>query len=303
MAKLKLFKNKDFAGRKVFSKNAQVNLYSLPGTKAVKAYKRVNSSGKVSFFGTLSSLYVKESYGTFYQIYAVDDKVYWANVNDITIAPAADVSAQKLISDLVENDEKILKNLVKSRALIEESRSKKTLTNEVVNKYNSLVQRHAARQNKIKSSKLLKVQTGISRVYNDLMTKLGLNSLKISGTDRPQWVEEIWHGEKIGVIPVVAWVIAAVVVAGASAAITAAFLGAFKESASDLVISKELEDLLSKTDPATAQAIKEDLQGQLDKAYSDGRASGSGSTMMGNLKTLGLVLLGAYVGDKLLNKK
>jgi hypothetical protein len=284
-------KNSSYIGKLVYSKGETVNVRKMGNITSpiiMVAKRMVNNV--VASFGVANGFIYNESPNTWFSVALNDGRTGWVRSDVISMSAALsnDAPAQDLINKLIDSDETILKNLVKSRVIIETARKNKTLTNAHVNTYNALITRHSARQNKIKSSKLLKVQTGVSKAYSDLMTKMGLSSLKISG---------------VGAVPVIAWVLGAVVITGTSAAVTAAFLGAFKESASDLVVSANLEKALSTLSPQAAQEVKEELQEQIDNAYKEGAASGSGSTMLSNIKTLGLVLLGAFAANKFLNNK
>lgn len=282
-------KKSKYTGLLAYSKGSTCNVRDRVSTSGsiILVAPRTDATGEIKSFGTLTGLIFNQGDYTWYNV-AFGSQDGWVRNDVITTAQDKTlIEAQNLISTLVKNDEQINKSLIRSLVIIKNVKASGKLTNAQVSKFNSLLTRLTARQQKMRNSTALKVQAGASKYYNELMESMGLSSLKISG---------------IGVVPVVVWIVAAVVVAGAGSLVTASFLGAFKESASDLQISADLEKALSSLDPAAAEAVKANLQEQIDEAYKEGKASGSSSTMWGNIKTLGLLLVGAFVADKFLNK-
>ena len=283
-------KKSKYIGLLVYSKSSTVNIYKYANSTSQKiatAKRYVN--GHKQSFGILTGFYVVKSTGTWFHL-TVDNKKGWVLSSTITTAKASssDSSAQNLINDLIKNDIGVRKSLTRSMALMGELQKKNQLPSNLQKKYSQLYARVSNREYKLKNSTLLRVQTGISSTYNKFMDDWGLSFLKISG---------------IGVVPIVAWIIGGVVVAGLGAGVTAYFLSYHGESKVDLKISTDLEKALATLDPVTASKVKKDLQGQIDDSFSKGYTKGKGSTMFGNLKVLGFLLLGAVAAEKLIPKR
>ena len=113
-------------------------------------------------------------------------------------------------------------------------------------------------------------------------------------------------GINIGVIPVAAVVVGAIIGGGLATAAYFAFRPDYDESKTDLIISTELEEALSKVTPETATKIKAGLEKQVDDAYNSGKTAGSFSGMFSILKPVAIGLLGFFAIQKFLqsqNKK
>lgn len=284
-------------GKLVYSKGNSVNIreYANSTSKIVKTAQRV-INGNVTAFGKLTGFYAKMQDGFTWWHIQVGNLSGWCREDVITVslAPVTDQQAQSMMNELVSNNIKIRETLTAQIPLLKKLRSEGKLSDVQLSEFKNLSSRLLKREAEIRSNKALKVQTGIKTKYNDFMLKWGLSSLTISGIDNDK--------ESIGVIPVIVWIVGVVVVAGLGAGIYAYFKSYWGESKSDLVLSDELSKVLSTLDPQTSAAIKADLEGQIDDAYTKGREDEKGEGgIFGSNKNLIYVALG-IIGAKFLLK-
>lgn len=201
--------------------------------------------------------------------------------------------AETLVNSLIENDKKIYSSLLKSANILNSLKSKGINTTAYDTKFKTLLDRHTERQDKIKTSKLLSWKAGLDNTMKSL-------------TDGFKTYLSWKFGINIGVIPVAAVVVGAVIGGGLATAAYFAFRPDYDESKTDLIISSELEEALSKVTPETAIKIKAGLEKQVDDAYNSGKTAGSFSGMFSIIKPVAIGLLGFFAIQKFLqsqNKK
>ena len=77
----------------------------------------------------------------------------------------------------------------------------------------------------------------------------------------------------------------------------------YSQSKSDLKISKELTEALSGLEPETRHSIINDLEGQIDKAYLQGKMDGSGKGMLRTISYAGAGILGFMLLSNIIEKR
>lgn len=174
--------------------------------------------------------------------------------------------ANDMVSKLVESDKKIFETLLRISPIISTAKSKGKNTAEFEAKFKALTDRLSARQEAIKNSKVVSWSAGIKKGYDKMISWFKDFYSSISGI-----------GEPISITTGI--IISAVVGAGLATTAYFMFKPKYSESQVDLKISSELEALLQKTDPETAEKIKENLEGQIDKAYNQGKTDQSFTSM------------------------
>lgn len=186
-------------------------------------------------------------------------------------------SSKSMIDELVENNRQIYENILLCAGLISKLEAKGIpVSSDLRNKLFTLYQKLDYRNNHLLNSSFLKVQstgipTGFS-TYSEDLNKF-VSDPKITGTSR------------IGILPVVIYIIGSVIITAlATWIIYLIFKPDYTDSKADLKVSKDLSKALSSLSPAAKQEVLNDLNGQIDKAYVEGKMSGSG---MSTLKTAG----------------
>ena len=188
----------------------------------------------------------------------------------------------------------IHESLILSANLLTSASSKGINVSAFQDKFKGLFTRLTRRQEKIKTSKILAWKTGLKKGMDNLVEGFKTYMLVNFGV----YIQ--------GIGSITAIVIAAVAGAGLAVAAYFAFRPEYDESKTDLKISRDLEDLLKKTDPENATKIKADLEGQIDKAYNTGKTQGTFSGMFNIIKPLAFAALGFWGITKLIdssNKK
>jgi hypothetical protein len=199
-----------------------------------------------------------------------------------------DISAaesKKIIDGLVNNDIQVHDHLVKSANILTGLKTKGVPVSVYEKNFKSLFDRFARRQEKIKNSKILKWQSGFKKGTQNLID--GFKAYVLLNT-----------GIYISALPVAAVVISAVAGAGLSVLAYFAFRPEYDESKTDLVLSKELEETLSKLEPETARKIKDNLEQQIDKAYNTGKTHGTFSGAFKIIKPLAIAAAGFFLVTK-----
>lgn len=194
----------------------------------------------------------------------------------------SDADATSLVDKLVKADDEIFHSLIRSGVIVATNKQKGKNVSSVEKQIADLTARLNRRQDKIKTSKILKWKTGIKAGYDKAWA----------------WTKKILGISGIGAVPVVVVVVAALAGAGLATAAYFAFKPDYDESTVDLKVSKDLEELLNKADPQTAQEIKANLEKQVDDAYNRGKTDGSFGGIFKTVKYLAFFFLGYIVIDK-----
>ncbi len=242
--------------------------------------------------GTLTGMYSNQTDGRWYELYLAkpggSDIKGYAREDVIKILSERESNkkskkGQDLIDKLVKSDVEVFHRLARSAALLTGYIDQGVIVSKYQDRYSDLVTRLSERQDKLKTSKLLKAKTGF---------KKGLKNT----IDAYKVYMQIFYG--IGGAPIVAAVVVGAVV-GVALSLTAYFVfrSDYTESTEDLKISKDLEAALMNLDPDAAQKLIIDLEGQVDKAYAKGKTAGKFSGAFGFLKMAAVFVLGFLAID------
>jgi uncharacterized membrane protein (DUF485 family) len=271
---------KAYEKKTVTAKSGTVNVRELPtaNSKQIATLKAGNvlvTSGQV----------VHQKDGNWIQVLLVWKKDYGYVKEDLI--KIVTINGETLIKELVSNDKKVFESLLRSSAILATMQSKGKNVSAHKTKFKQLYNRLVARQNAIKTSTLVKAQTGINKAYTKLTGYLK-KLFGISGV-----------GEAISITIIIA--VSLVAGAGVAVAIYQAFKPSYDESKEDLKVSQEFEDLLKKTDPETAVKIKKDIEGQIDDAYNDGKTDGTFGGF-GSMLKYGAIAVLAIMGFNAIKK-
>lgn len=164
----------------------------------------------------------------------------------------------EMLKALAENDKATNAHLEYIREVLQAQRESGLENNPLEAKYDRILQSYSRRQDEIKNSRLVKIQGSIKKAVSWFRNMLGLGNINgLGGLPR--------------VPPAVAMLFG---LPGMALAIYQFFEPRYQDSTRDLKESKELKELLDKTDPATAQKIRDDLEGQIDDAFAAGKNRG-----------------------------
>jgi len=248
-------------------------------------------NGKV--MGTLTGRYADQPDGRWWQFYLArptDNLVGYARQDVVKILSSGESDSKikkskDLISRLVKSDIEVFHSLARCAALLTKYLEKGVDVTRQKKRHSNLIIRYSQRQNKLRTSKLLKTKTGF---------KSGLRKT----VEAFKFYMQTFYG--IGAAPVLAVAVVGVAV-GAALSITAYFLfrSDYSESTEDLKISKDLEKALMNLDPDAARNLMYDLEGQVDKAYAKGKTAGKFTGTAGMIKMAAIFLLGFFTIDYL----
>lgn len=283
----------NFKGLDVFPTGANVNVRAIPTTSG----KIILVVQKGQRAGTTTGNVNKMIDGDWWQI-KTDSGVFGYVRSDVAKAikpkPATVTDAKDIIESLVESDKKVFDVLNKVQLFLLALKSKGNDTSKYDNSFVSLSKRLTTRQDAIKSSTVIKWQAGIKEAFAKSQQSY-INLLQQTNGDAGMFMAGI------GALPV-AIIVAVTFGAGLAATAYFIFKPKYDESKTDLKISSELENLLSKTDPATSTKIKNDLEKQIDTAYNQGNTDGTFGGMLSLIKPLAIGLLGFWLVTKFISK-
>ncbi len=294
----------------VYPKNSSVNVRKTPSTSAVVLL--VAPVGKI--IGTTTGNFQKQSDGHWFAVLMQGAKTEaWVredvvtcknskgNVVNITfnaVATPANTSnvslddAKSVVNNLVQTDQKVQESIMRSLLLASNSKQKGKNVDTQLSEINTLQKRLNARQNALKTSTLLKVNTGVSGFYTKMTDKIKSIWSSLKGFGEPLTIT-VGTGVVIGV---------SFLVGAASAYLLyQTFKPKYSESTVDLKMSEDLERALSSVEPEVAASIRADLEKQIDKAYNQGKENAS---FFGLGKTVKYVCFAAigFVGLMIVNK-
>lgn len=284
--------DQNLVGLEVYPKGSSVNVRKNMGTNDPILFTK--KAGEL--VGITTGAYGIMKDGKWYLIksgniqgYVREDVVTFIKPKTITKSDSL-----TMIQKLVESDKAVYNTLQKIDILIKAAKTKKVDTAKSETLLNSLSNRLQTRQDDIKKSNVVKWTAG----YNKIVDEAKKAIINTSSQD-------ILNRIPIGAISGVPAIVIVSVVAGG--ALTAAAYFIFKpkydESTADLKISKDLENLLSKTDPVTSKKITDNLEKQIDTAYNQGKTDGTfGGVFKILLPIAGLVggyfLISAFVRNQ-----
>lgn len=280
MAKIGTF-DQNFVGLEIYPKGSSVNVRSSSGTQ----YPIIITKKAGELVGLTTGAYNLMNDGKWIQT-KIGEKYAYVRSDVVNIVPRQQVSkddAFGMIKKLVDSDKLVYESLVKNLPVLSALKNKgiDTAKFDQVNK--DLWTRLYARQDFIKKSNMVKWESGIKKAFEDVLKH---NNPPIVVYGQP------YSLSGIGELPV----IIVGIIAGIGLTVGAYFMfkPKYDESTADLKISKDLETLLAKTDPATAKRITDDLEKQIDTAYNQGKTDGTFGGITKILLPVGL-LLGGYL--------
>ena len=193
--------------------------------------------------------------------------------------------AQQLINDLIVNNKTIFENNLLCAGMISKMKANgETVPIDYQNDLYVLQSRLQARNEKINNSAFIDSKqtaspTGFIQYQSDL--------------------QDFMNTPGIGILPVVAYIIVAVVFGIlVSALIYLIFKPEYDGSKADLKVSANLTKALATLSPEAREGVLTDLQGQVDTAYITGKTDGSGS----NLLKTGLYLGAGFLGFSIIDR-
>lgn len=182
----------------------------------------------------------------------------------IVVNPSAkvptDAETESVVNQLQKTDEKIFNTLLRSLPKMQAAKAKGINVTAHETQYKALYSRFSVRQKALKESTAIKCQTGIQSTYVELRDKLKA-WLGISGIGEPVTLATVC--------------VIAILSVAATATVYYIFKPKYDESTKDLVISSDLEKALSTLSPEKQEAVKADLEKQVDDAYNQGKTDGT----------------------------
>ena len=286
----------------VAPKGSNLNIRTGPstGTSILFTLENTATPPKVSSAGRTTGDYEKDGSYIWYKLITTNKRgVGWVRNDVIKLYKPGSTpknienEAQDVVNKLIASDLKVYGNLVKSGAILEDLTKEGKNVSKASKMYKPLLDRLTTRQEKLKTSKVLKVKTGALKAANwvkDAFKTYIFNAyhMRIGDTDQ------------IGAI--VSMIVGGAIVGGALAAAYFIFRADYDESSVDLKISNDLAELLAQADPETAQAIKDDLEKQLDRGARSGFVKGKFKGMFNIVKIAAFVGLGLWVSTKVMKR-
>ncbi len=185
---------------------------------------------------------------------------------------------KKLLNNLVSNNLEIYDQLTRTGAVLDNFEGRGIKVSKYKKTWQSLLKRLQDREKKLKNSRLLKTKeklnTAATKVWQSWKYYV-LTTGRIFG---------------VGAIPAI--VIGVIIGGGLAVTAYIVFKPDYDESKTDLKISVDLDRALKSLDPKTAQAVKENLEKQVDDAFNKGKTQGTFSGMFKMGGTLAVVVLG-----------
>ncbi|MDO7886833.1 hypothetical protein [Hymenobacter cheonanensis] len=149
---------------------------------------------------------------------------------------------------------------------------------------------YVARQQKLRTSKLLRANTGLTGLAKSWLAKL----------------KSVVSGPGVGILPAipagVAAVVMGVVIVGTAAACWALFSPDESKSAADVQTAFQASDIYRGMSPEEQQASSQAIEQAGKGGYNDGKDAADNS-LFGQLKTVALVLGGGYLFTQLLGNR
>ena len=294
MSKIGTF-DQNFVGLDIYPKGSSVNVRTSVGTE----YPILVTVQGGNLVGKTTGAYAAMSDGKWIQT-KIGDKFGYVRSDVVNLVKPQTVTKKDafgIIQKLVESDKQVFETLLRIGPLLTAVKQKgiNTQSSEKIN--TDLWTRLQKRQDDIKKSNLVKWEAGIKKAYQNLQkyaveanTYPGAFLMGISGAY-----------DKIGALPAI--IIGVVAGVGLAAGAYFIFKPKYDESGADLKISKDLENLLAKIDPATAKKITDDLNKQIDDAYNAGKTDQWLSSLKNILLPLGIGLGGYFLITSFVRKE
>jgi len=251
-------------------------------------------NGKNIRVGYLTGLWTNKNGVNYFQVefendFRVDGNTYHWGCIDASQFNIVDMGsksgAEQLVNDLIKNNKTIFENNLLCAGMI----SKMEANGEIVpvdrrNQLYILQNRLQARNQKILNSAFIDTK---KTAQPDGFIQYA-----------PQ-LNQFMNNPGIGIVPVVAYIVVAVIFGLlVSALIYLIFKPDYTDSKSDLVVSADLTKALATLSPEARAGVLQDLNGQVDKAYVQGKTDGSGASLLKTGMYLGLGFLGFQIIDR-----
>lgn len=272
------------AGDRVLVKGDYANLRQYATTTNSKILEAIKKGANATYTGH----YVESGYA-WYEVKTSTNKG-WVR-SDVIDVPKDSVKVtseemNSLVQKLVKSDEEIFHTSLTVLDKIDKAKKAGKNVSKAEASIKEVMKRLTERQTYLKNSSALKVQTGIRKGYEGLKKKLA------------GW---FGIGEPLSITATV--IIGAIVGAGATVALYFALKPRYSESEADLKISKDLEKALSTLTPEQQQAVKDNLEKQVDDAYNRGNTDGTFGSYGTILLYGGLVIGGFFLLNSFKNSK
>lgn len=246
----------------------------------------IGSKSNGQFIGLLSGYFFRMNDGIWYQILLNPSGYCYCRKDVIVINKSATgvlnkESESELLVNMANNDKELYKRLIYLEYLVKKSAQKNQQITSIDESLQKVFKRYNLRQQKIKESNIVKFEEWNDSALNYFKQKLGISALPALAA------------------PLLLFASGAV----AAGLIYYAFKPDYEDSKSDLKISKDLQILLESLNPAEAQAIKNDLEKQIDDAYNAGKSDQGFLSVLKTLVIVSAVSIGLYGGYKVANKK
>lgn len=284
--------DQNFINKIVTPKGDTLNVRSLPGTTS----KVLLTLSKGSPAGRTSGEVINMKDGKWLQVnlyketsgktvgYVRSDVVILSVVNDSSKNSVAEANGKSMMDELISNDQQLFTEIIISKQLLKEAKAKGKNVADLSARLDKLNNSYVDRQVKIKTSNLIKFQTG----YKKEMASL------VKAWDETKTYDRIIDG--IGAVPIVVWYLMG---AATLAAIYYAFRPDYDQSKVDLNISddikKKIKSVLTADEYSTFEAK---LKTQVADAYKDGMTEGKFGGIFTIVKWVAVFIGGYFVVDK-----
>lgn len=290
-----LVKNLDKAktNKVVFSKGSTANIRKIPDTSsAILLEIKTGSPG-----GRTTGWYIEASGYKWYQVafYKVTEGEKYGYIREDVVKfgePAESVEAQnnveRLVKAMITSDQIVFGRVLVMCDQIGRLKASGKNVSKLEEIFKKIITRLSARQYFLKNSGIAEFKYGYKKGFGGLVDKFK-NYLNTE------------YGGYVSALPVIAVAVVLLSI-GAGLAIGAYYIfkPVYDESQTDLVVSKELQDLLDKADPGVAEEIKADLELQIDNAYNQGKKDQKFGDLWDIVKNVGLLVGGFFLLDRVI---
>ena len=279
--------------REVYSKTSQIAIgqdYPQKWGLSLNMTLYRSKSGKAILCGISTGRWVTHNDQNYLQILGNFGEYGhgYVNASDINQTPGKqaqasdDSAAQKLVNKLIYNNKVLTENNLLCAGLMQKIvKAGVKIPSNYTNTLSILQGNLEARNHRLESSPYFDIKktatpAGYNK-YSALLTEIAENP----------------NNPRIGIAPVVIYIIASVVITALLGWIVYfIFKPDYADSEADLVISRDLMKALDTLEPEAKAAVIADLEGQIDKANVEGKVSGKKEGSASMFKNIGLFAAG-----------
>lgn len=282
------------AGATVVANKRGANVRSAPSRSSPVLYV-AKSGAKATSTGQTKRINDREGWIQVRPYHAPNGPKGWVMDNMVTVhavetSQDAEGRAREALEKLIASDKRLYRNGIETLAMLVKLQRKGVNVDKQKAQFARIARAFFVRQAKIRA-------------------KVPAEAIKVGETEGSRamlaYVQELGLGD-IGVAPIVAIIVIAVVLALAVTGI-AALLGFFEEeygdSVKNLKESEELKKALATLSPEEAAVVRNDLEQQIDKGYGQGRKDEAKEGWFSDIKNLALLAAGGFVVMKLMDTK